>query len=151
MHISLSIPLILLVINIYVYRFSFTYSCRNTKRGEGERVWDNNKDIKWDKEQIMERIPCFFTVVWFAQHPQPMAASMTSTSSRRGKTKRGGGTIMTLWSEQRRTEKAKYKTTPIKQVHLSGISFSPREIRIGLRKLNHSTYENKIWMAITTH
>jgi len=50
MHISLSIPLILLVINIYVYPFSFTYSCRNTKRGERGGGWgrvrDNNKNIK---------------------------------------------------------------------------------------------------------
>jgi hypothetical protein len=82
----------------FFYPFSFTYSRRNTKRGERGggwgRVWDKNKDIKWEKEQIMERIPSFLNVVWFAQHPQPMAASMMSINRCRRKMGEEGGMII---------------------------------------------------------
>jgi len=71
---------------------------RGGREGEGGggwgRVWDKNKDIKWETEQIMERLPSFLAIVWFAQHPQPMAASMTSINRCRRKMGEEGGMII---------------------------------------------------------
>ena len=112
-----------MAINIFVYPFYFIYSLgiqRGGRAGGGwGRIWENNKDIKWGKEQIMERIPCFLTVVWFPT--TLMAASVTPIymiyrCSQKRKRKRGEPGS---FRERKRPNKNKILIDSQKLVHLS--------------------------------